>query len=77
MSDKVRVCPIRVNVLLTLDRINLDLLLSTVATTALSRWMVGVAAGAYGWLRGAYVGGGAHTAAEGAHTPIGEAHTAS
>jgi hypothetical protein len=27
--------------------------------------MVGVAAGAYGWLRGAYVGGGAHTLVEG------------
>jgi hypothetical protein len=30
--------------------------------------MVGVAAGAYGWLRGAYVGGGVHTPVGGAHT---------
>jgi hypothetical protein len=30
------------------------LTLSTVAATSLPRWMVGVAAGAYGWLRGAY-----------------------
>jgi hypothetical protein len=27
--------------------------------------MVGVAVGAFGWLRGAYAGGGAHTLAEG------------
>jgi predicted anti-sigma-YlaC factor YlaD len=56
--------------------------LSTVAATSLPRWMVGVAPGVYGWLRGAYAGGwahthveGAHTADCGAHTPIGGAHT--
>jgi hypothetical protein len=39
------------------------------AATSLPRWMVGVAAGAYGWLKGAYVGGGAYMPVGGAHTP--------
>jgi hypothetical protein len=43
------------------------LTLSTVAATSLPRWMVGVAPGIYGWLRGAYVGGWAHTHVGGAH----------
>jgi hypothetical protein len=37
--------------------------------------MVGVVAGAYGWLRGPYAGGGAHTPVEGAHMPAYGAHT--
>jgi hypothetical protein len=44
------------------------LTLSTVAATSLSCWMVGVAVGAYGWLRGTYAGGGAQTPVGGAHT---------
>jgi hypothetical protein len=59
MSDKVRVRPIRINVLLTLDRINLDWSMSTVAATSLPhrchvRWSGLLQAG---W--------GAHTLAEG------------
>jgi hypothetical protein len=61
-SDKVRVRPIRINVLLTLDRVNLELRCPRwlpyrchMAATWLPRWMVGVAVGAYGWLRGANV----------------------
>jgi hypothetical protein len=65
-SDKVHVRPIRVNVLLTLNRVNLDLLCCG---------RIRLAEGAYGWLRGAYAGGEAHTPAGGAHTPVGGAHT--
>jgi hypothetical protein len=39
-----------------------------VVATSLPCWMFGVAAGAYGWLRDAYDGGGVHTLVGGAHT---------
>jgi hypothetical protein len=71
-SDKVHVSPIRINVLLTLDRVNLDLL----CPWWLPHWMVRVVAGTYGWLRGAYAyfqgayacPRGANVCARGAHS---------
>jgi hypothetical protein len=87
-SDKVHVCPIRVNVLLTLNRVNLDLLcLRWLPHRCHVKWS--------GLLRAHTAGWGAHTLVEGrirwwrdayaylrgayaggrAHTPVGGAHT--
>jgi hypothetical protein len=51
--------------LVNLEQGKFGLTLFKVVATLLPCWMVRVAAGAYGWLRGAYVGKGAHILAEG------------
>jgi hypothetical protein len=84
-SDKVHVRPIRVNVLLTLNRVNLDLLCPRwlphrchIAATLNGRGCCGrirLAEGRIRWWRGAYAcRRGAYTGG-GAHTPVGGAHT--
>jgi hypothetical protein len=79
MSDKVHVHPIRVNVLLTLDRVNLDLLClwwlphpCHIAATLDGRDCCGRIywwRDTYAYWKGAYAGRGAHTSIRGAHTP--------
>jgi hypothetical protein len=53
-SNKVRVCPIRVNVLLTLDRVNLDLLCPQWLPHRCHVGWLGLLWAHIGWLRGAY-----------------------
>jgi hypothetical protein len=84
-SDKVHVRPIRVNVLLTLNRVNLDLLCLRwlphrchIAATLNGRRCCGrirLAEGCIRWWRGAYVCQRGAYAGRGAHTPVGGAHT--
>jgi hypothetical protein len=74
-SNKVHVRPIRVNVLLTLDRVNLDLLCPrwlphccyiTATLDGRGCWgRIRLAEGRIHWLRDAYAGGGVHTLVEG------------
>jgi hypothetical protein len=84
-SDKVHVRLIRVNVLLTLDRINLDLLCPRwlphrchIAATLNGRGCYGrirLAEGCIRWWRGAYACRRGAYAGGGTHTLVGGAHT--